>query len=99
MLVIAHRGASGYEPENTLASFKKALEIGVDGIELDVHLSKDGNVMVIHDSWVNRTTNGIGRVENKTLKELQKLDAGNGEKIPTLQEVLDVINRKVLINI
>lgn len=99
MLVFAHRGASGYAPENTLASFKKALEQGVDGIELDVHLSQDGEVVVMHDSLVNRTTNGAGRISNKSLEELKKLDAGNGEKIPTLQEVLDLVAEKALVNI
>lgn len=97
MLMIAHRGASGYEPENTLASFKKALEFGVDGIELDVRLSKDGQVVVMHDPWVNRTTNGWGFVKCKSLSELKKLDAGKGEKIPTLQEVLDLVNRKTTV--
>jgi len=99
MLRIAHRGASGYKPENTLAAFKKALEIGVDGIEFDVHLTKDGIVVVIHDKSVNRTTNGIGFVANKSLKELKQLDAEDEEKIPTLQEVLDLINKKVQVHI
>ena len=97
MVTIAHRGASGYEPENTLASFKKALAIGVDGIELDVHLSKDGHVIVIHDSLVNRTTNGSGFVKNKTLSELKKLNAGNGERIPTLEEVFDLVNKRTTV--
>jgi glycerophosphoryl diester phosphodiesterase len=99
MLKIGHRGASGYAPENTLASFKKAVEIGVDGVELDVRITKDGELVVIHDAWVNRITNGWGRVSEKTLNELKQLDAGNGEKIPTLQEVLDLINRKVQVHI
>lgn len=99
MLRIAHRGASGYEPENTLISFRKALELGADGAEFDVHLSKDGKVVVIHDSLVNRTTNGKGFVSRKTLQELQELDAGNGEKIPTLQEVLDLIKKKMQVHI
>lgn len=99
MLRIAHRGASGYAPENTLAAFKKALEFDIDVIELDVHLTKDNHLVVIHDKTVNRTTDGKGKVADKTLAELQKLDAGNGEKIPTLQEVLDLVNRKALVSI
>lgn len=99
MLVFAHRGASGYEPENTLASFKKALELGADGVELDVRLTKDGRVVVMHDPWVIRTTKRFGSIAGKSLNELKKLNAGNGEKIPTLQEVLDLINGKVQMNI
>ncbi len=95
MLRIAHRGASGYAPENTLASFKKALELGVDGIELDVHLSKDGKVVVMHNTLINIRTNGFGFVSRKSLEELKKLNVGKGEKIPTLQEVLDLVDRKV----
>jgi glycerophosphoryl diester phosphodiesterase len=99
MLRIAHRGASGYAPENTLAAFEKALGMGVDEIEFDVQLSKDGAVVVIHDKFINRTTNGKGLVANKSLIELNELDAGKGEKIPTLQEVLDLVNKKVSVNI
>ena len=98
-LIIGHRGACGYAPENTLASFSKALEFGVDMIEFDVHLCKSGELVVIHDATVDRTTNGTGYVKNLTLSELQKLDAGNGEKVPTLQEVLALINRKCIVNI
>jgi len=94
MIIFAHRGASGYQSENTLASFKKALEIGVDGIEFDVHLSKDGHVVVIHDSSIFRTTKRLGFIKNKSLADLKKLDAGKGEQIPTLQEVLDLVNKK-----
>src|SRR5579862_1813792 len=99
MLKIAHRGASGYAPENTLASIKKALELGVDAIEFDVQLSKDGAVVLMHDLWLMRTTKRFGFVSHKTLKELNQLDAGKGEKIPTLEEVLDLVNRKVKVNI
>jgi len=99
MLRIGHRGACGYAPENTLASFKKALELSVDYVELDVSLSRDGYLVVIHDDKVDRTTNGTGLVIEKTLKELKQLDAGNGEKIPTLQEVLDLIDKKAKVNI
>ena len=99
MKKFGHRGAGGYEPENTLASFKKAIELGVDAIELDVHSLKDGTLVVIHDKKVNRTTNGYGYISKKTIEEIKLLDAGNGEKIPTLQEVLDLVNRKVQVNI
>jgi glycerophosphoryl diester phosphodiesterase len=76
-LVIAHRGASGLAPENTLAAFKLAVALGAEGIELDVHLSGDGNPIVIHDTRINRTTNGFGQVRNFSAAELQKLDAGS----------------------
>ena len=99
MLKIGHRGVCGYEPENTLLSFKKALDLNVDMIELDVCLSKDKEVIVIHDQKVDRTTDGKGFVFNKTLKELKKLDAGKGQRIPTLKEALDLINRRAKINV
>lgn len=89
-LVIAHRGASAYAPENTLAAFRLAMEQGADGAELDVTLSADGAVVVIHDDTVDRTTNGTGRVATMTLAALRALDAGKGERIPTLAEVLEV---------
>src|SRR5690242_11883524 len=95
MQIIGHRGASGYEPENTLASFKEALALGVDMIELDVYVIKTGELVVMHDSTVNRTTNGTGRVEALSLKELRQLDAGAGEKVPLLSEVLDLVNKAV----
>lgn len=91
ILIIAHRGASGYEPENTLNSVKKALELGADMVEVDVHVSKDGQIMVIHDARLERTTNGRGYVRDLTLKELKKLDAGLGERIPTLEEVIELM--------
>ncbi|MCX6799927.1 MAG: glycerophosphodiester phosphodiesterase family protein [Candidatus Falkowbacteria bacterium] len=96
---IGHRGAMGYAPENTLASFQKALDLKVDMIEFDVHVCKSGELVVIHDDKVDRTTNGEGYVKNLTLKELQSLDAGSWEIIPTLENALDLINRKVKINI
>lgn len=95
MLVIGHRGAMGYEPENTLRSFKKALELGVDMIEFDVHLLKDGEIILMHDDTVDRTTDGNGFVADKTLAEIKRLNAGKGEKVPTLQEALDFIDRRV----
>jgi len=91
----AHRGASGYAPENTLAAFRKALELGCPHLELDVHLARDGVPVVIHDATLNRTTDGRGRVGGYTLEHLKTLDAGSwfseefrGERIPTLEEVL-----------
>ncbi|MFT6964724.1 MAG: glycerophosphoryl diester phosphodiesterase [Flammeovirgaceae bacterium] len=98
-LVIAHRGASGYAPENTLASIRKGLEMKADMVEIDIHLSKDGEVMVIHDATLERTTNGTGKVQSQIVEELKKLDAGtwfskdfSEEKIPTLQEVIDLVD-------
>jgi len=96
---IGHRGAMGYEPENTLKSFKKALEFDIDAVELDVYVCKSGELVVIHDDKVDRTTNGKGYVIEKTFDELRELDAGQNEKIPLLSEVLDVIDKKVKINI
>ena len=97
--IIAHRGASAHAPENTLAAFQLALEQGADGIELDVMLSKDGHLVVIHDDTVDRTTNGSGKVRDLTLSELRQLDAGFGETLPTLAEVFERFGGKFLINI
>ncbi len=90
MLKIGHRGACGYEPENTMRSFKKAIELGVDMIELDVQVCKTGEVVVIHDETVDRTTNGKGKVGELSFDELRSLDAGKGEKIPLLTEVFNL---------
>src|SRR6185295_178724 len=87
--VVGHRGAMGYCPENTLASFARALELGADWIELDVHLSRDGELIVIHDEALDRTTNGHGLVQDHTLAELKQLDAGSGARLLTLGELLD----------
>jgi glycerophosphoryl diester phosphodiesterase len=91
MLIYAHRGASATEPENTLRAFRRALELGVDGIELDLHATADNIPVVIHDRSVSRTTNGSGNVDDLTLEELTELDAGHGERVPTLREVLDLV--------
>ena len=99
MKIIGHRGACGYEHENTLSSFKKALELGVDAIELDVYHLESGELVIMHDSKVNRTTNGTGFVEDFTFTELRKLDAGNGQQVPTLHEVLDLVDARVQVNI
>ncbi|MDY0095556.1 MAG: glycerophosphodiester phosphodiesterase [Candidatus Vecturithrix sp.] len=93
--VIGHRGAAGHAPENTLVSFQKALEFGVDMVELDIHMSKDGELIVMHDPRLERTTNGSGYIKDYTVKELKQFDAAQnfeayrGERIPTLQEVFD----------
>src|SRR4051794_3095625 len=86
--IVGHRGAAAHAPENTLASFEKARELGVDMVEFDVHLTADRRCVVIHDETVDRTTDGHGLVGSKTLPELRELDAGNGERIPTLEELL-----------
>jgi glycerophosphoryl diester phosphodiesterase len=98
--VVGHRGAMGYRPENTLASFERALELGADWIELDVHLSRDGALIVIHDETLERTTNGHGLVREHTLAELRQLDAGEGQRLMTLDEVLDwASQRKTVVDI
>jgi len=96
VLVIAHRGASGHAPENTLAAFKEAVALGATFIETDLQLTRDARFVAIHDDTVNRTTNGQGAVHDLTLAELRKLDAGSwfgsefaGERIPTLEEILE----------
>jgi len=99
ILNIGHRGAKGFEPENTLISFERALEMGVDGIELDVHMSCDGAIMVIHDDTIDRTTNGKGFVNSLSLQDLKSFRAEKEQEIPTLSEVIDLVNRKCLINI
>jgi glycerophosphoryl diester phosphodiesterase len=94
ILVMGHRGAAGLEPENTMRSFHKAVDLGVDWIEMDVHLTRDGHLAVIHDERVDRTTNGRGLVREMTLAEVKRLDAGKGERIPILEEVLDAFRRE-----
>jgi glycerophosphoryl diester phosphodiesterase len=105
-VIFAHRGASAYAPENTIASFELALVQGADAIELDVKLSADGHVIVHHDPTVDRTTNGKGKVKDLSLAELKKLDAGSffsdkfkGEKIPTLEEVFEAVGKRTFINV
>lgn len=98
-IVIAHRGASGRWPENTLLAFRKALESGATWLELDVHLSVDGQLVVIHDFTLERTTDGCGQVSTRTWAELQQLDAGMGEQIPLLEEVLDLAAKRATVNI
>ncbi|MDQ1146952.1 glycerophosphoryl diester phosphodiesterase [Bacillus sp. SORGH_AS 510] len=102
LIKIGHRGAAAYCPENTYASFNKALELGVDYLELDIQMTRDGEIVVIHDPTVNRTTNAKGRVKDFTLKEIQKLDAGSwfhptfsNERIPSFSDFLDTYAGKV----
>jgi len=106
VLNFAHRGASHDAPENTLAAFRLAREMGADGVELDVQASKDGEAVVIHDFTVDATTDGQGPVKDETLAELKELDAGSwfdarfaGERIPTLQEVIDEVGHQLLLAI
>jgi glycerophosphoryl diester phosphodiesterase len=89
--VIGHRGVMGVEPENTLRSFARAERAGMDAIELDLHLSKDGELVVMHDAEVDRTTDGTGAIADRTLAELRELDAGEGERVPVFEEVLDAV--------
>ena len=99
MLKIGHRGAKGHESENTLISFQKALNMQVDGIELDVHLSADGELMVIHDEKIDRTTNGKGFVNKLSLRELKTFQIDGKHQIPMLKEVFDLVNQDCFINI
>ncbi len=85
----AHRGFSGLYPENTLLSFRKAIEEGTEFIEMDLHLTRDRQVIIIHDESFDRTTNGTGWVWDMDLIDVKKLDAGQGERIPTLQEIIE----------
>lgn len=99
MLKIGHRGAKAYAPENTIASFKKAVELGVDMVEFDVRITKDKYPVVFHDSRLRRLTNTFGRVSHLTLAEVKDLKVDETETIPTLAEVLEVIDSRVGINI
>ncbi|UFU05261.1 glycerophosphodiester phosphodiesterase [Ruania halotolerans] len=99
MQIYAHRGASAERPENTLAAFARALELGVTGLELDVHLSADGVPVVIHDDTLDRTTSGTGPVGAHTETELARLDAGSGEHVPTLSEVLELVGEAAQVNV
>lgn len=99
VIQIAHRGASGHAPENTLAAVKKALDMNVPVIEVDVHQTRDNHLVVMHDYTINRTTDGKGKVKDLTLSEIRNYDAGSwysgnfeGEKVPLLQEVIDLVD-------
>lgn len=94
-LRIGHRGAAGHAPENTCAAIKTGISLRVDYVELDVQVTKDGKLVIMHDKRVERTTNGRGYVARMTLDEIRKLDAGNGERVPTVQEVLELAQGRV----
>jgi glycerophosphoryl diester phosphodiesterase len=98
LICIGHRGAAGLEPENTLRSVRRALDLGADGVEIDVRLL-DGELIVLHDAKLDRTTNGRGPLRKHSLAEVRALDAGKGERIPLLREVIDAIDRRALLNI
>lgn len=105
-MIIGHRGAAGEAPENTLASFRLALEQGVHGIELDVHLSADGRLIVCHDPTLDRTTDGSGWIGRMNAADIRQYDAGSyfavrfrGEKVPLLDEVFDLVPPGILINV
>ncbi|MBU0598217.1 glycerophosphodiester phosphodiesterase [Patescibacteria group bacterium] len=99
IIKIGHRGAAGYAPENTIISFNKAMELNVDMIEFDVHACKSGEIVVMHDNAVDRTTDGHGRISNLSLFELKQLKIDNSSGIPTLPEVIDALNPNYLVNI
>ncbi|MEZ4854291.1 glycerophosphodiester phosphodiesterase [Flavobacterium sp.] len=96
---IGHRGAKGYVVENTLASFQKAINLGVNGIELDVHCCASGELVVFHDFTLDRLTNGTGAISNFSLSELKKIKIDNDYEIPTLVEVLQLVNKKCFLNV
>lgn len=105
-MVIAHRGGKKWAPENTMAGFKQSIEVNADGIELDIHRCKSGELIVIHDETLDRTTNGTGLVKEKSWNELSKLSAGlwfdkkfESEKIPLLSDVLQLVDGKLMLNI
>ena len=105
-IIFAHRGDLAHAPENTLPAFQQALQKGADGVELDVKLTADGHVIVIHDSTLGRTTDGKGRVASSTLEAIRKLDAGKwfnekfaGTKVPLLEEVFETVGKDKMINI
>lgn len=106
MLVFGHRGASAYAPMNTLSAFELAADQGADGIELDVHRTRDGHIVIVHDYTVDKTTNGSGRITEMTLAQARALDAGSwfgdafrGAQIPTLDEVFESVGRRLYVNV
>jgi glycerophosphoryl diester phosphodiesterase len=99
VVVTSHRGAGSLEPENTLRAIRRAIALGVDQIEIDVQLTKDGHLILMHDPAVDRTTNGSGKIAELTCAEIRQLDAGNGERVPTLDEALALVNGKVILQI
>jgi len=102
VIIVGHRGDPAHEPENTIRSIVRALRVGADFVEVDVRLSKDNIPVIIHYETVDRTSNGHGYVREMTLKQLKMLDFGKGEKIPTLEEVLEVVKKmkgKIIVEI
>src|SRR3954451_9117490 len=99
MLVYGHRGLSGRFPENTLLACREALAAGGDGIEFDVHATSDGVPVIIHDRGLERPANGMGKVDEVPLSRLRALDAGRGERVPTLAEVLDLVGDRAHLDI
>jgi glycerophosphoryl diester phosphodiesterase len=97
--VIGHRGAAGLEPENTLRSFRRACDLGVDRIETDVRLTRDGVLVCLHDATLDRTTDGAGKVAEMTLEEIKRYDAGAGETIPTLKEAFEAVRERTVLQI
>jgi glycerophosphoryl diester phosphodiesterase len=97
--IIGHRGAMGHAPENTLLSVQKALDFGVDGIEIDVFRCQSGEIVVFHNKKLNKLTNGKGKIEQKTWAQLQELKVIGGESIPALEEIIQLINGRVVLNI
>jgi glycerophosphoryl diester phosphodiesterase len=93
--VVGHRGAAGLMPENTIKGFRFAIELGVDSVECDVHLSRDKQLVVMHDTTVNRTTNGHGAIRDLAASRIRSLNAGDGEQVPTLDEVLETVRNEV----
>lgn len=98
-IIIAHRGASAHAPENTLLSYERAWNFGADMFELDVHQSADGQLVCIHDSTIDRTTNGTGEISSMTYREIQKFDAGMGQKVPLLEDALKFARGRIQVNI
>jgi len=95
VVIIGHRGAAGHAPENTLAAIRKGIDLGVDFVEIDVRRTADGVLVALHDETVNRTTNGRGRVDRLSLRDVKRFNAGNGEHIPTVGEVLEAARGRV----
>jgi glycerophosphoryl diester phosphodiesterase len=95
VLRVGHRGAAGHAPENTLASVEKAISLGADLVEVDVQRTSDGHLVIIHDKRVDRTTNGTGVVSEMSLRALRELDAGAGQRIPTVEELLQTAHGRV----
>jgi glycerophosphoryl diester phosphodiesterase len=99
MLIFAHRGASAVLPENTLPAFERAIASGADGTEFDIRATKDGELVILHDRAIDRTTDGSGNVDEMTLAELQRFDAGGGQPVPTFERLLALVNGRFELDI